>query len=446
MTVTANSYTPLTYNGNGSTTVFSVTYQFYDLLVTHIDSSGSETVWVENTDFTVTGGAGSTGSITATTAPASGEQLRIERDTDKAQGEDYDLDNEVVEASLQSSVDKLAMIMQELVFHNNRRPAISIANYTGPVEFPAASTGSVLSWAADGNLANTALVDLNGVAISALTATASLENTDIFPLYDNSAGDNAGITWANFLSQVNANITPEYADNVFRIQDNGDATKELAFEVSEIATGTTRTLTIPNSDVDLGDIADKASTADLASTDNAKGASLIGVEDDNSWFDGSDQEAVNNQLYRPLLHIQDQKSSGTDGGTFTSGSWQTRDLNTTLTNEITGASLSSNQITLPAGTYYVRAHAASFSNQENKVKIRNTTDSTDVLIGSTSYGSSSNGGFSFSEVRGRFTLASTKTIELQHRCSTTKSTNGFGRACGYSVVEVYSDIEIRKVA
>lgn len=251
MTVTANSYTPLTYNGNGSTTVFSVTYQFYDLLVTHIDSSGSETVWVENTDFTVTGGAGSTGSITATTAPASGEQLRIERNTDKSQGEDYDLDNEVVEASLQSSVDKLAMIMQELIYNNDRRPAISIANYTGPVEFPAASTGSVLSWAADGNLANTALVDLDGVAISALTATASLENTDIFPLYDNSAGDNAGITWANLKTEIDSGITPEFADNVFRIQDNGDATKELAFEVSGIATGTTRTITVPNSNLTI---------------------------------------------------------------------------------------------------------------------------------------------------------------------------------------------------
>ncbi len=207
MTVTASSYTPLTYNGNGSTTVFSVTFQFYDITVTHIDSSGSETAWVENTHYTITGGEGSTGSITVLTSPtdytpASGEQIRIERTTDKSQGEDYDLDNEVLENSLQSSVDKLAMIMQELVYDNNRRPAISVANYTSPVEFPAASTGSVLSWAADGNLANTALVDLNGVAISALTTTVSLENTDIFPLYDNSSGDNAAITWANFKASL----------------------------------------------------------------------------------------------------------------------------------------------------------------------------------------------------------------------------------------------------
>ena len=41
-----------------------------------------------------------------------------------------------------------------------------------------------------------------------------------------------------------------------------------------------------------------------------------------------------------LLHIQDQKASGTSGGTFTTGAWQTRVLNTELTNTITSMSTS----------------------------------------------------------------------------------------------------------
>lgn len=203
MTVTATSYAPITYNGNGSTTVFNVTFQFYEIAVIHIDSSGNETEWTENTHYTVTGGEGSTGSITViTTAPATGEKLRIERRTSKDQPRDYDLDNAVLEAALQQSDDRLAMILQELDYDNRRRPAISKTNFTAEVEFPTASTGNVLSWGSDGNLANTALVDLNGVAISALTTTASLEDTDLLPLYDNSAGDNAAITWANVKTEV----------------------------------------------------------------------------------------------------------------------------------------------------------------------------------------------------------------------------------------------------
>lgn len=45
-----------------------------------------------------------------------------------------------------------------------------------------------------------------------------------------------------------AGVTPSgvFSDSTFRIQDNGDATKQIAFEASGITTGTTRTVTMPN--------------------------------------------------------------------------------------------------------------------------------------------------------------------------------------------------------
>jgi hypothetical protein len=144
-----------------------------------------------------------------------------------------------------------------------------------------------------------------------------------------------------------------------------------------------------------------------------------------------------------LLHVRDEQSSGADGGSFTSGAWRTRTLNTVLTNEISGASLASNQITLPAGTYYIKARAPASEVVEHKAKLRNTTDNSDTLIGSSA--SVVNFNTLDSTVIGRFTIAGVKVFELQHRSSTTRATTGFGRSAGFSVVEVYSEVEIWKV-
>ena len=58
----------------------------------------------------------------------------------------------------------------------------------------------------------------------------------------------------------------EFADNVFRIQDDGDDTKEVAFQVSGITTGTTRTITVPDSDLDLANLPTSAEKTVLGNT------------------------------------------------------------------------------------------------------------------------------------------------------------------------------------
>ena len=51
----------------------------------------------------------------------------------------------------------------------------------------------------------------------------------------------------------------EIADNIFRVIGSGDITKKLAFEVDGITTATTRTVTMPDADVNLSDAARAAS-------------------------------------------------------------------------------------------------------------------------------------------------------------------------------------------
>jgi hypothetical protein len=145
-----------------------------------------------------------------------------------------------------------------------------------------------------------------------------------------------------------------------------------------------------------------------------------------------------------IMIVRDEKSNGTDGGTFTSGAWRTRDLNDVLINTITGASLASDRITLPAGIYKIAANASAFDVNSNVAKIANITDSSDEVIGSTEKTSGTNNtGKSF--IVGVINITSTKVFEIQHRCQSTKSTNGFGLSSSFGVVEIYTAVSIEKI-
>jgi len=144
-----------------------------------------------------------------------------------------------------------------------------------------------------------------------------------------------------------------------------------------------------------------------------------------------------------LLHIRDEKSSGTASGSSSGGSWQTRTLNTVKTNEITSASLASNQISLPSGTYYIMAKANHFDGDRHKIKLRNVTDSSDEIIGSSEYGEDAYNGTTNSYLNGRFTIGGTKVFEIQHRCETS---GAFGVQSSFSVIEVFADVQIWKIS
>ena len=145
--------------------------------------------------------------------------------------------------------------------------------------------------------------------------------------------------------------------------------------------------------------------------------------------------------------FSDNKTAGTGGGTFTSGAWRTRDLQTSLFNNITSCSLASNQITLPAGTYEVSANAPSFQVNASMVRLYNITDSAVVgNNGSTCYNAASDSTIAPAILNLGFTITGTKVFELQHRCETTKSSNGYGVDVTFGGVEVYSQIKIVKVA
>ena len=147
----------------------------------------------------------------------------------------------------------------------------------------------------------------------------------------------------------------------------------------------------------------------------------------------------------PYVYLRDEKTAGTSGGTFTSGAWRTRTLNTEVEDTHNICTLSSNQFTLEAGTYRILARCPALRVNRMKAKLYNISDATDELIGDSSFTSSGDNIQTNSHIKGKFTIASSKTFEIQHRSQSSYSSHGFGLSSNFGVVEVYSEVELWKL-
>lgn len=145
------------------------------------------------------------------------------------------------------------------------------------------------------------------------------------------------------------------------------------------------------------------------------------------------------------LTVLDTRSSGTDGTSLTGGSYNTREFQVEL-NTISGASVGSNQITLPAGLYYIDASAASgptgsTASYTERLRLYNLTTGSTAKRG-LSFSHTSDDDDAVVEMKGVFSLASTSVLELQHYIST----NGqAGRAVNDGEAEEYLQATIFKV-
>jgi hypothetical protein len=150
--------------------------------------------------------------------------------------------------------------------------------------------------------------------------------------------------------------------------------------------------------------------------------------------------------FSDIAIFREEQASGTNAGTFTSGSYVKRTLNTTVVNNIASCTLTASVVSLPAGTYLIRGIATAYGALNGvQARIANTTDST------YSYGQSNyyvNGGTSTGNntVETIVTITGTKNFELQHRCASTVSSNGLGNSVAFGNIEVYSQLFIARIA
>jgi len=166
------------------------------------------------------------------------------------------------------------------------------------------------------------------------------------------------------------------------------------------------------------------------------------------WIAQATQSYVDSEIAATtqFLHVRDEKASGTHGGGSTAGSYLSRTLGTVVTNTIAGASLASNQITLPAGTYDFEAFVPGFGCGGFKAKLYNVTDGADVLIGSTAVAEATYLTADRSRIFGRFTLAATKSLDIRMRCNVSRASKGLGASLGYGDAEIFTEAAIKKIS
>ena len=144
--------------------------------------------------------------------------------------------------------------------------------------------------------------DVGGVNLAEGQMVVSAVNNAIRTLMAHIAG-------AGFLTST----TPVFASNVFFLQDNSDATKQLQFGLSGITTGTTRTLTVQ----------DKSGTIALldAAQQTIAGGGNVTVKDLGSLSSAGSNTITPNPGDRPIQKITNDHAGsilpGSNNGQYT---------------------------------------------------------------------------------------------------------------------------------
>jgi hypothetical protein len=147
--------------------------------------------------------------------------------------------------------------------------------------------------------------------------------------------------------------------------------------------------------------------------------------------------------------IVDTKTANTAGGTFTSGAGRTRTISSTTLNARPWCSVASDQFTLIAGRYLIRAEVPAYRVDRHKAYLYVITDGIAHVsgIGSSEFSANAAAYASTNSIiTVEISILSSKTFEIRHWCETTNATSGFGVANNLnSMAEIYTRVTILRL-
>ena len=159
---------------------------------------------------------------------------------------------------------------------------------------------------------------------------------------------------------------------------------------------------------------------------------------------GANLTGISAGLFSSYAVLMDVRSEGQDGGTFTSGQWQVRDLNTEYYDPDGIVTLSSNIFVLQAGYYFIRFSATAHRVGTHKCVLFRESGTQTIFAQGSSERLVTDGGSNRSEGVWRGQISGTVNLQIRHRCSDTRSNDGLGKASTadeelYTIVEIFKE-------
>lgn len=156
----------------------------------------------------------------------------------------------------------------------------------------------------------------------------------------------------------------------------------------------------------------------------------------------ANHQAQNPYIVERMAKIIYALSSGTNGGTFTSGSWQVRPINSIIgsnTQVWLSIDTGANTFTLASANYTMNVIASCPGVGNNQLLLYDVSNNIPLFYGLNSIGDQAT-------LNTRIIVPSQgPTFSIQHQCQTTQTNTGLGAANGFGGSEVYLIIHLEEI-